>query len=126
MRRPSPDIGILACAILALAACPLFAEDSEKADSEKAVQQNLTAQTGISKGSFNPGKHGISLPPKPKVMIIPIDDKESTREGMIDYWQEHFLERRLRRAKDEKFDLVILEINTNGGLVDACRRINKA
>lgn len=110
----------LSAALFAACALALGAQEGDP------VLENLTAQTGIAKGTLNPGKRGIQLRAKPRVMIIPIDDKETTKYGMIDAWQQHFVERRLRRAKDEKFDLVILEINTYGGSVDACRRINAA
>jgi membrane-bound serine protease (ClpP class) len=99
---------------------------SHCAEQPDPIRDNIMQTTGIAKGTLNPGKRGINLRPAPKVMIIPIDDKESTKYGMIDAWQQHYVERRLRRAKDEKFDLVILEINTYGGSVDACRRINTA
>jgi membrane-bound serine protease (ClpP class) len=85
------------------------------------------AAAAITRGSLNPAKHGIpTLPPNPKVMIIPIDDKETTYQGYIDEWQAAFVERRLKRAKDEKFNLVILEIDTYGGEVLACEHINRA
>src|SRR5471030_1619548 len=86
-----------------------------------------SAPTPTVKGSLNPLKHGIgTLPPNAKIMIIPINDASTTREGMIDEWQAGFIERRLARAKNEKFNLVILEIDTNGGEVAACERINRA
>ena len=79
----------------------------------------------VTKGSFNPAKRGIVLPPNPKVMVIPVNDA-NTKEGYIDEWQAAFIERRLKTAKNEKYDLVLLEINTWGGLVDSCSRINSA
>ena len=80
----------------------------------------------VSRGSLNPAKHGLGrLPSNPKVMVIPINDESTTREGMIDEWQANFVDRRLKRAKAEKFDLVILEIDTYGGEVRACDKINK-
>ena len=77
----------------------------------------------IALGSFNPAKHGIALPPNPKIMVIPVND-ENTKEGMIDQWQASFIERRLHHAKSDHYDLVILEIDTWGGEVPACERIN--
>jgi len=58
-------------------------------------------------------------------MVIPINDHETTRSGMIDQWQAAFVARRLREAKQDAFDLVILEIDTNGGDLAACEKINK-
>lgn len=82
--------------------------------------------TGIARGSLNPAKRGLSLPATPKVMVIPIKDGESTKYGMMDDWQATFLERRLRQAQKENYDLVILDIDTNGGVVDSVERMNKA
>src|SRR5688572_3930223 len=109
-----------------------FAEDVEgdapKPAGEKAPPPTAAVSTwsGVGKGTLQPGKYGITLPPNAKVMIIPIDDEKSTSQGYIDHWQAAFVERRLKRAAAEKFDLVVLEINTNGGRVDACERINEA
>ncbi len=108
--------------VLALFAFATLQLRAEEPDPVRAI---LTAQTGIAKGTLNPGKRGIQLRAKPKVMIIPINN-DSTKYGMIDAWQQHFVERRLRRAKDEKFDLVILEVDTPGGFVDVWERINAA
>ncbi len=85
-----------------------------------------SAPTGLARGSLNPAKRGVAIAPSGNVMVIPINDAESTKYGMIDDWQAGFVERRLRRAADEKFDLVILEIDTNGGSVAAFESINKA
>ncbi len=79
----------------------------------------------VMKGSLNPAKHGLILPPNPKVMVIPVND-ENTKEGYIDEWQAAFIERRLKTARNEKYDLVVLEIDTWGGLVNSCNRINSA
>jgi membrane-bound serine protease (ClpP class) len=101
---------------------------SPAADPEPATDgapSDFVLPLGISRGSLKPGQRGLNLPPKPKTMRIPINDAESTKYGMIDDWQAGFVERRLRRAKAEKFDLVVLEIDTNGGSVGACERINR-
>jgi len=110
---------LLLSVLVSAASFSLYAEDGDP------IRENLTIQTGIAKGTLNPGRRGLVLRPNPKVMIIPINS-DSTKYGMIDAWQQHFIERRLRRAKDEKFDLVILEIDTPGGFVDSCERIDKA
>jgi membrane-bound serine protease (ClpP class) len=48
----------------------------------------------------------------PRVLVVPID-------GMIDLGLGPFVERALQRANDEGVALVVLEINTFGGRVDA-------
>jgi membrane-bound serine protease (ClpP class) len=111
--------------LIALAAHGAEAEP-EGSSNPDPITAIRTATTGIARGSFNPAKRGLNLPPTPKVMIIPVNDKESTKYGMIDDWQAGFIKRRLDRAEAEKFDLVILEINTHGGSVDACDNINAA
>jgi membrane-bound serine protease (ClpP class) len=98
------------------------AEDDADAD----LDSGMVIPLGISRGSLNPAKRGLNLPLKPKTMVIPINDRDTTKYGMIDDWQASFVDRRLKRAKAEKFDLVILEIDTNGGSVDACERINRS
>ncbi|MCW8131835.1 MAG: hypothetical protein KIS92_15925 [Planctomycetota bacterium] len=78
--------------------------------------------------AVRPGNANLSnlkLPAKPRVMVIPVNDEESTRYGMIDWWQAKFVTRRLREARREKYDLVILEITTNGGVVGSCDKINQ-
>lgn len=75
------------------------------------------AKTGLSK---------IKVPANAKVMVIPVNDTESTRYGMIDPWQAGFVGRRTREAKREQYDLIILEINTNGGMVASCEKINNS
>jgi membrane-bound serine protease (ClpP class) len=78
--------------------------------------------SGVMPGNGNLKKLG--LPPNPRVMVIPVNDQESTRYGMIDPWQAKFISRRLEEAEAGKYDLVILEIDTNGGDVFSCQRIN--
>ena len=73
----------------------------------------------------NPNLKQLQLPANPKVMVIPVSDEESTRYGMIDPWEAKFVTRRLEEAKRERYDLVILEVDTLGGLIHACDRINK-
>lgn len=68
----------------------------------------------------------IKLPPNPRIMVVPINDRESTKAGYIDSWQAAWVKRRLDEAKREKYDLVILEINTFGGEVQACMDIEQA
>ena len=122
---------ILACSVA------FSSDDAENAPSPETTPDTPRASGApsgaqmaaatITRGSLNPAKHGIgTLPPNAKVMIIPINDEHTTYEGMIDQWQAAFVERRLKRAKDEKFNLVILEIDTYGGEVPACERINRA
>ncbi|GMV81311.1 MAG: hypothetical protein AMXMBFR7_24950 [Planctomycetota bacterium] len=67
----------------------------------------------------------FKLPANASIMIIPINDTESTRYGMIDNWQAGFVTRRLQSAKADGYAAVVLEIDTNGGSVAACERINK-
>ncbi|MCY3021953.1 MAG: hypothetical protein NTW87_23320 [Planctomycetota bacterium] len=107
--------------LVAAAGCLAAAED--EADAGLAAAR--TATSGVSRGSLNPGKRGLALPASAKVMLIPINDRNS-RDGMIDEWQAIYVERRLRRAQNENFELVILEIDTYGGVVQACERINRA
>ncbi|HEY3321263.1 MAG TPA: NfeD family protein [Planctomycetota bacterium] len=111
------------CAVLLLiATAPAYSGQAEDDGTSSAPP----AVTGIARGSLNPAKHGLTLPNKPKVMLIPVSDEETTYDGYIDPWQAHFIERRLHRAEQEKYDLVILQIHTNGGLVDSCEEINNA
>jgi membrane-bound ClpP family serine protease len=79
---------------------------------------------GFAPGNANLQK--IKLPPNPKVMIIPVNDEESTRYGRIDQWQSKFISRRLEEAKRENYNLVVLEIDTFGGEIFACHKIDKA
>jgi membrane-bound serine protease (ClpP class) len=102
--------------ILAALLCGLAAAQDTVVDST----------TGLAPGSLNPAKRGLVLPAKPKVMVVPIKDDESTKYGMMDEWQAMFLERRLKRAERENCGLVILEIDTNGGSVGAVEQMNKA
>ncbi|MBI3829020.1 MAG: hypothetical protein HY291_05870 [Planctomycetes bacterium] len=67
----------------------------------------------------------LHIPVRPRVMVIPFNDEESTRKGMIDDWEAGYVGRRMREAKREKYDLVVLEIDTGGGEVAACEKINK-
>lgn len=85
----------------------------------------VAAQNGVVSGSLNPGKRGIIIPANARVLVIPMYDANS-RYGMIDDWMAGFIERRLTYAAKEKYNLVILEMDTNGGSVDSCERINKA
>lgn len=69
---------------------------------------------------------GIQVPANARVMVIPVNDTESTRYGMIDKWQANFVKKRLGEAKAAGYDLVVLDIDTNGGFVDSCDQINQA
>ena len=80
---------------------------------------------GLSKGSFNPWKRGITLPANARIMVIPIHDDETTKAGWMDGWQANFVRRRLKAAEREKYDLVVLEIDTHGGEGDAVEKMNK-
>src|ERR1700759_2542681 len=114
--------------LLLLILCSLqnFAASAKDAEDEvDRATKLVAAQNGIVPGSLNPAKRGLTLPPNAKVMIIPMYDVNSDA-GMIDEWMAGFIERRLSVAAKEKYDLVILEIDTNGGIVDSCDRINKA
>jgi membrane-bound serine protease (ClpP class) len=115
-------IGIIQYTLLAAVLLPACLVGGETVSVEAAP---AAAETGVAKGSLNPEKRGLALPGRAKIMVIPINDAETTKYGMIDEWQANFIARRLRSAQDEKFDLVVLEIDTNGGLVDACEEINK-
>lgn len=114
--------------LLALCAAWCCGAETEKSDTDAATAATLAAtaaRSGIVRGSLNPAKYGLALPTSAKVLVIPVQD-ENTKYGMIDEWQALFVERRLQRAQDEKFDLIVLEIDTNGGSVAACERINRA
>ncbi|MCK6471281.1 MAG: hypothetical protein L6R28_06005 [Planctomycetes bacterium] len=69
---------------------------------------------------------GIQVPANAKIMVVPVNDEDSTRYGMIDQWQASFVKKRLGEAKADGFDLVVLDIDTNGGFVDSCDQINQA
>jgi len=113
--------------ILAAASSPIvISADPDGSTGDQGPTQATSQWSGVGNGTLQPGKHGITLRPNAKIMIIPVDDDTTTYEGYIDHWQAAFIERRLKRAANEKFDLVVLDINTNGGLIDACDRINEA
>jgi len=125
LRRTRAVVVCLALVLPGLGASQGWSADAEADAAAAAQAQARAAQTGLVRGSLNPGKQGLVLPPNPKVMVIPLND-ENTKYGMIDEWQALFVERRLADAQKEHFDLVILEIDTNGGSVQACERINRA
>jgi len=118
-------------ALLLLAfASTLVAGQAEQADSKgddpvERATKLIAAQSGVVNGSLNPGRRGLMIPSNARVLVIPMYDANS-RYGMIDDWMAGFIERRLIYAAKEKYNLVILEIDTNGGVVDSCDRINKA
>ena len=112
-------------AILALNCICLLAEEPELDDPlvVKPAPWILSQDKGLSKGSFNPIKRGLRLPPNAKIMVIPIHDDDTSKEGYMDEWQSLFVRRRLKAAEREKFDLVVLEIDTFGGLVVPTQRM---
>ncbi|HLX64386.1 MAG TPA: NfeD family protein [Planctomycetota bacterium] len=108
--------------ILAAPLCVnLLAVESDDEPSGKSAWMHAQ-ESGLVAGSFVPSKRGINLKPNAKIMVIPVND-ENTNSGMIDEWQVHFIQRRLRHAEREKFDLIVLEITTRGGDVVACKQI---
>ncbi|MEI6232992.1 MAG: NfeD family protein [Planctomycetota bacterium] len=117
---------VLMCVVL-LAVIRAFAGEAEDGDLSAAKTKPwIVAQDkGLSKGSFNPWKRGITLPAKAKIAVIPIDDDETTKHGMIDEWQANFVHRRLKAAAREKYDLVVIEIDSHGGELVACERLVK-
>ena len=116
-------IGLLC--VLALRANPLFGLDTD--DNFEPIPQLPPATGPVAKGSINLAKHGLmfSKNTTPRVMVIPVNDL-TTNSGMTDEWQANFIERRLQRAESEKFDLVVLEIDSYGGEIHAGERINHA
>lgn len=83
----------------------------------------VAQDSGLVNGSFRPRTRGINLPPNAKIMVIPLNDRETTKSGHVDEWQASFLKRRLKMADRDKFDLVVLEIDTFGGELDPCKRM---
>ena len=104
-----------------------FSQEDPKQTASEALDTSASPVTApVTRGSLNPAKRGLAPKANAKVMIIPVNDEETSKDGMIDEWQANFIERRLQRAQSEHFDLVILEIDTYGGSVQACERINNA
>lgn len=119
MKRHFGCSAILAGLLLfSVAGAEPVSEDSGKGSSQRALLP------GVMPGNDNLKK--ITLPANPRVMVIPVNDQESTRYGMIDPWQANFISRRLDEAAGGQYDLVILEIDTNGGFIHSCQRINRA
>ncbi len=113
--------------VLALNAARLMAGEVDVDVSPNARKSTaMTSNSVLSKGSFNPWKHGITLPPNAKIMVIPVSDDETSKDGMMDEWQALFVRRRLKLAEREKFDLVVLEIDTYGGQISACESMLRA
>ncbi len=90
----------------------------------KVPSGDRVAVPGVMPGNDNLKK--LKLPANPRIMVIPATDQESTRYGWIDWWQVRFVSRRLDEAAAGKYDLVILEIDTHGGFIHSCQRINRA
>ncbi len=61
----------------------------------------------------------LELPPRPVVVVIPI-------EGMIDLGLSYFLRKGLEQAEEKNAGLVVLDINTLGGRVDAAIQMRDA
>lgn len=109
--------------------CSVFAAGADAETLEESANGTkpwiLAQEKGLVRGSFTPWKRGLNLPPAPKVLVIPVD-AGSSQSGLIDEWQALFVQRRLRLAEREKCDLVVLEIDSYGGELDACERITQA
>lgn len=112
-------ISALPCLLLLCAAVRAFDEDpSQPLPPEKRP-------TAANKPG-NSNLLNLKVTSKARVMVIPVNDDETTRTQMIDVWQAGFVGRRLHEAEREKYDLVILEIDTHGGDLFACDKINTA
>ena len=63
-----------------------------------------------------------------RVLVLPIDDKVSTLNGMIDEWQANWVKKKIDEAKASATppDLIVLEIDTDGGRVDSSIDIGRA
>ena len=109
------------CCVLAIGA---DAETSEEITNGKKPWI-LAQEKGLVQGSFTPWKRGLNLPPAPKVLVIPLN-AETSKSGGIDDWQALFVQRRLKMAERDKCDLVVLEIDSYGGELEACERITQA
>ncbi|MBN1809164.1 MAG: hypothetical protein JW909_08850 [Planctomycetes bacterium] len=57
------------------------------------------------------------------VYLVRIDDGALGADGMIDYWLVRFLGRTVKEAKNAGAEVIILEIETNGGMSNAALRI---
>ena len=64
-------------------------------------------------------------PEEELIFVIPIHDAGTGPGGMIDYWQASFVRRKVAEAKEAGATKIILDINTNGGIVDACIQIQR-
>lgn len=99
-----------------------FAEEPETTELTPQRKAAIAQEKGIVAGAFTAWNRGIRLPAKSRVLVIPVND-ETSKTGMMDEWQALFVRRRLKMAEREKFDLVVLEINSPGGLADACKQM---
>ncbi len=61
----------------------------------------------------------VAAKPSPKVLVVPIREE-------IELSTAVFVEREMERARDEKFDLVLVDMETPGGRLDAALRIANA
>ena len=63
-----------------------------------------------------------------RVLVLPIDDKVTTSSGMIDEWQADWVKKKIEEAKASPTppDLIVLEIDTDGGRVDSSINIGRA
>ena len=57
--------------------------------------------------------------PAPKVYVVPVEE-------MIDPGLASFIERSIGEAEEEQADLILLEIDTPGGMVDSAMEIRKS
>jgi len=88
--------------LIFLAAATLNQSALAEAEAGAGNVSILTGAPGsLVRGSLNPAKRGLALPPSGKIMIVPVHD-ENSKYGMIDEWQALFIERRLQRATGGK------------------------
>lgn len=120
-RFRSAAAALPALCLIAMAACG-FDEGPPKPVGPEA---GPGAQNALGVKPGNAHLQNLHIPLRARVMVVPFNDEESTRKGMIDEWEAGYVGRRLREAKREKYDLVVLEIDTGGGEVAACEKINK-
>lgn len=127
MLRNTLSVSRTSIAVLLVAvAGSLAAGQPEQSDEtlDRATQL-VAAQSGIVNGSLNPSRRGLMIPNNARVLVIPMNDSNS-KAGMIDDWMAGFIERRLNYAAKEKYNLVIIEMDTNGGSIHSCDLINKS
>lgn len=98
------------------------AQVNQPTDAEQTQSQNPSptadnnAPTSAQVPATQPGK--VAMPSGAKVAIIPVN-------GMIYEFTRQSLERRIKRAKSQGASILVIELNTNGGLVPAGLEINR-